>query len=83
MTRATMETDKGTINLELFEVDAPNTVKNFIDLSKKGFYNGLAFHRVIPNFVPRTTGSGGSTDSRTAIWATALDHKIGDDAMEG
>jgi len=46
-----METDKGTIHLELFDQDAPNTVKNFIDLSKSGFYDGLAFHRVIPNFM--------------------------------
>jgi len=51
MTRAIMETDKGTIHLELFDQDAPNTVKNFIDLSKSGFYDGLAFHRVIPNFM--------------------------------
>ncbi|MBD2325274.1 peptidylprolyl isomerase [Alkalinema sp. FACHB-956] len=51
MTRAIMETDKGTINLELFDVDAPNTVKNFVELSEKGFYDGLAFHRVIPNFM--------------------------------
>lgn len=51
MTRAIMETEKGTINLELFDKDAPNTVKNFVDLANKGFYNGLAFHRVIPNFM--------------------------------
>ncbi|MGI0491881.1 peptidylprolyl isomerase [Alkalinema pantanalense CENA528] len=51
MTRAIMETDKGTINLELFDADAPNTVKNFVELSEKGFYDGLAFHRVIPNFM--------------------------------
>lgn len=64
MTRAIMETDKGTINLELFDQDAPNTVKNFVDLSNKGFYDGLNFHRVIPNFViqggcPNGTGTGG------------------------
>jgi peptidyl-prolyl cis-trans isomerase B (cyclophilin B) len=51
MTHAIMETDKGTINLELFDQDAPNTVKNFVELSKKGYYDGLAFHRVIPNFM--------------------------------
>jgi peptidyl-prolyl cis-trans isomerase B (cyclophilin B) len=51
MTRAIMETDKGTIHLELFDKDAPNTVKNFTDLAKSGFYDGLAFHRVIPNFM--------------------------------
>lgn len=64
MTRAIMETDKGTIELELFEKDAPNTVKNFVDLSNKGFYNGLSFHRVIPNFMiqggcPSGNGTGG------------------------
>lgn len=51
MTRAIMETDKGTIHLELFDQDAPNTVKNFVDLANKGFYDGLKFHRVIPNFM--------------------------------
>jgi peptidyl-prolyl cis-trans isomerase B (cyclophilin B) len=64
MTRAIMETSKGIINLDLFSEDAPNTVKNFVDLSKKGFYDGLNFHRVIPNFMvqggcPNGTGMGG------------------------
>ncbi|MGQ9871233.1 peptidylprolyl isomerase [Leptodesmis sp.] len=51
MTRAIMETNKGTIHLDLFDQDAPNTVKNFVELAKSGFYDGLAFHRVIPNFM--------------------------------
>jgi len=64
MTRAIMETDKGKITLQLFENDAPNTVKNFVDLSNSGFYDGLNFHRVIPNFMvqggcPKGTGTGG------------------------
>jgi peptidyl-prolyl cis-trans isomerase B (cyclophilin B) len=64
MTRAIMETDKGTIHLDLFDADAPNTVKNFVDLSEKGFYDGLNFHRVIPDFMvqggcPLGTGTGG------------------------
>ncbi|MDJ1174570.1 peptidylprolyl isomerase [Roseofilum sp. BLCC_M91] len=64
MTRAIMETEKGTINLELFDQDAPNTVKNFVELSQKGFYDGLTFHRVIDNFMiqggcPLGTGTGG------------------------
>ncbi|MBD2103541.1 peptidylprolyl isomerase [Leptolyngbya sp. FACHB-261] len=64
MTRAIMETDKGTIHLELFDQDAPGTVKNFVDLANKGFYNGLNFHRVIPNFMiqggcPQGTGTAG------------------------
>lgn len=52
------------MKVEFFEKDAPNTVKNFVDLSRKGFYDGLTFHRVIPNFViqggcPKGTGVGG------------------------
>ena len=59
-----METDKGTINLELFDKDAPNTVANFTKLAKSGFYNGLKFHRVINDFMiqggdPTGTGGGG------------------------
>jgi peptidyl-prolyl cis-trans isomerase B (cyclophilin B) len=64
MTRAIMETEKGTINLLLFDADAPNTVKNFVELAEKGFYDGLSFHRVIPNFMiqggcPKGNGTGG------------------------
>lgn len=64
MTRAIMETEKGTIHLDLFDEDAPNTVKNFVELSEKGFYDGLTFHRVIDNFMiqggcPHGTGTGG------------------------
>jgi len=61
---AEIHTKKGVMKIKFFEKDAPNTVKNFIDLANKGFYNGLTFHRVIPNFViqggcPKGTGSGG------------------------
>jgi peptidyl-prolyl cis-trans isomerase B (cyclophilin B) len=64
MPKAIMETNKGTIHLDLFDKEAPNTVKNFTDLAKKGFYNGLAFHRVIKDFMiqggcPKGTGTGG------------------------
>ena len=64
MKTATIHTVKGDMKVEFFEKDAPNTVKNFIDLSEKGFYDGLTFHRVIPNFViqggcPDGTGAGG------------------------
>lgn len=64
MKTATILTDKGTMKVEFYEKDAPNTVKNFIDLVNKGFYNGLTFHRVIPNFViqggcPNGIGNGG------------------------
>ncbi len=64
MPRAIMETDKGTIHLELFDKEAPGTVQNFIDLASNGFYDGLNFHRVIPNFMiqggcPKGNGTGG------------------------
>ena len=59
-----MKTEKGDIRIEFFDEDAPNTVKNFKDLIQDGFYDGLNFHRVIPNFViqggcPNGTGTGG------------------------
>ena len=64
MTKAIMETEKGTIHIDFFDSDAPNTVANFVKLSKDGFYDGLNFHRVIPNFMiqggcPKGTGTGG------------------------
>ncbi len=64
MKKAKVETEKGTMVVELFEKDAPGTVANFEKLIKEGFYNGLTFHRVIPNFViqggcPNGTGTGG------------------------
>lgn len=64
MKKAIIETDNGNIVIELFEKDAPGTVENFESLIKKGFYDGLTFHRVIPGFVaqggcPHGTGTGG------------------------
>jgi len=64
MKKAMIETDKGNIILELFENDAPNTVANFVKLINKGYYNGIKFHRVIPNFMvqggcPVGNGTGG------------------------
>ena len=64
MTNATMQTNHGTIEVELFGGDAPKTVENFVKLSREGFYDGVVFHRVIPDFMiqggdPTGTGSGG------------------------
>lgn len=64
MKTAEIITAKGTMKVEFYEKDAPNTVQNFVDLAEKGFYDGLTFHRVIPNFViqggcPVGNGSGG------------------------
>ena len=58
---ATIETDKGAIKVELYAQHAPQTVNNFIFLAREGFYDGVAFHRVIPNFVIQggdSTGTG-------------------------
>ncbi len=51
MTSATISTDKGDIQLDLFTTGAPKAAQNFIDLAKKGFYDGVIFHRVVPGFV--------------------------------
>ena len=51
MKTAEIHTAKGVMKVEFYEKDAPKTVQNFIDLAKKGFYDGLTFHRVIPDFV--------------------------------
>ena len=64
MEKAIITTNHGTMEVEFFEKDAPNTVANFKKLSKEGFYDGLTFHRVIPDFViqggcPNGTGAGG------------------------
>jgi len=64
MTNATMQTNHGSIRLELFDEDAPKTVDNFTKLARKSFYNGVIFHRIIPDFMiqggdPTGTGSGG------------------------
>lgn len=61
---ATIETEKGDIKCELYPEYAPLSVTNFVQLAKGGFYNGLTFHRVVPNFViqggdPTGTGAGG------------------------
>lgn len=64
MKTAELKTSKGTMKVEFYEEDAPNTVANFVKLAEDGFYDGLTFHRVIPNFViqggcPDGTGAGG------------------------
>lgn len=64
MQTAEIHTNKGVMKVNFFETDAPIAVKNFTDLAKKGFYDGLTFHRVIPNFMiqggcPNGIGNGG------------------------
>jgi cyclophilin family peptidyl-prolyl cis-trans isomerase len=64
MSQATMHTNHGPIVLELHDDDAPKTVENFLKLSRDGYYDGLIFHRIIPDFMiqggcPQGTGTGG------------------------
>jgi cyclophilin family peptidyl-prolyl cis-trans isomerase len=64
MSTATLHTNQGSIELELFDEDAPKTVENFRKLAADGFYDGVIFHRVIPEFMiqggdPTGTGTGG------------------------
>ena len=64
MTHATLHTSEGVVGVELFSDDAPRTVENFAKLAGEGFYDGLTFHRVIPDFMvqagcPRGDGTGG------------------------
>jgi cyclophilin family peptidyl-prolyl cis-trans isomerase len=64
MTNATLQTNHGAIDIELFDEDAPKTVENFKKLAQDGFYDGVIFHRVISDFMiqggdPTGTGSGG------------------------
>lgn len=64
VTTATLTTNKGAVELELFDADAPKTVANFVKLSRDGFYDGVIFHRVIESFMiqggdPTGTGMGG------------------------
>jgi peptidyl-prolyl cis-trans isomerase B (cyclophilin B) len=64
MSKATLQTNSGAITIEFFDEDAPKTVENFRKLAGEGFYDGLIFHRVIPEFMiqggcPQGTGTGG------------------------
>jgi len=64
MSRATIRTEKGEMEVEFYDDDAPGTVENFLKLTREGYYDGLTFHRVIPGFViqggcPKGDGTGG------------------------
>jgi peptidyl-prolyl cis-trans isomerase B (cyclophilin B) len=64
MSSATLHTNQGAIEIELFDGEAPKTVDNFVKLARDGFYDGVIFHRVIPDFMiqggdPTGTGTGG------------------------
>jgi peptidyl-prolyl cis-trans isomerase B (cyclophilin B) len=86
MSQAVFETTKGVIVLDLFDQDTPATVKNFVELVNKGFYNGLKFHRVIDNFMvqggcPQGTGTGGPGYNIECEIRPNLKHQTGSLAM--
>ncbi len=75
-TVAVIKTTMGTIEIEFYEKEAPKTVENFIGLAKKGYYNGILFHRVIDKFMiqggdPTGSGSGGSS-----IWGKEFEDEV-------
>lgn len=77
--KVTIETTLGNIVAELYKEDAPKTVENFTTLAKKGFYDGIIFHRVIPNFMiqtgdPTGTGTGGPGYKFADEFSTKLKH---------
>ncbi|HEV7301861.1 MAG TPA: peptidylprolyl isomerase [Tepidisphaeraceae bacterium] len=84
---ATIETSRGTINVDLFAKEAPMTVNNFVFLSRDGFYDGLTFHRVINDFMiqggdPNGTGSGGpGYKFGDEVGAGKPKHKVGSLSM--
>ena len=77
--KATIETSKGRIVIELYQDEVPKTVENFVKLAKQGFYNGIVFHRVIPGFMVQTgdptgTGRGGPGYAFADEFAPSLHH---------
>ena len=84
---AVFDTSRGKITVDLFPKDAPKTVNNFVFLSREGFYNGLKFHRVIPDFMiqggdPQGTGSGGpGYKFADEVGAGKPKHKVGSLSM--
>jgi peptidyl-prolyl cis-trans isomerase B (cyclophilin B) len=84
---AVLDTNRGKITIDLFPKDAPKTVNNFVFLAKDGFYNGLKFHRVIPDFMvqggdPQGTGSGGpGYKFGDEVGAGKPKHKVGSLSM--
>jgi cyclophilin family peptidyl-prolyl cis-trans isomerase len=86
MTRATISTEKGDIDVDLFTTDAPKATQNFIDLAKKGFYDDVVFHRVIPGFVAQAgDGEYGKKSSldRSRVGTGGPGYKFEDEPVKG
>jgi cyclophilin family peptidyl-prolyl cis-trans isomerase len=86
MTRATIETDKGAIEIELSVSGAPKAAANFIELARKGFYDGVVFHRLVPGFVIQGgDGEHGHVDrlDRGRLGTGGPGYKFADEPFEG
>jgi cyclophilin family peptidyl-prolyl cis-trans isomerase len=86
MTRATIATELGDIEVELYDESAPKAAKNFVDLSKKGFYDDVIFHRVIPGFVIQGgDGQYGKKSSleRSRVGTGGPGYKFEDEPVQG
>ena len=86
MTSATISTEKGDIDIDLFTTDAPKASQNFIDLAKKGFYDDVVFHRVIPGFVAQAgDGEHGKKSSlnRGRVGTGGPGYKFEDEPVKG
>jgi cyclophilin family peptidyl-prolyl cis-trans isomerase len=68
--KATFQTTKGKIIIELLEKDTPKTVENFVKLAKAGFYDGVKFHRVIQDFMIQSGDPLTKDDNKVAMWGT-------------
>jgi cyclophilin family peptidyl-prolyl cis-trans isomerase len=86
MTRATIATELGDIEVELYTTDAPKTAQNFVDLAKKGFYDDVIFHRVIPGFMIQ--GGDGEHGKKSSLNASRVGtggpgYKFADEPVTG
>ncbi len=73
---AVLETEKGTIEIELLPAEAPKTVENFRLLAERGFYNGLTFHRIVKKFMIQTGGPQGDGRGGVSAWGGTFDDEI-------
>jgi cyclophilin family peptidyl-prolyl cis-trans isomerase len=86
MTKATIDTDKGVIEIELADASAPKATANFIELAKKGYYDGVVFHRLVPGFVIQGgDGEHGHIDklNRGSLGTGGPGYKFADEPFEG
>ena len=86
MTKATIETDKGTIEIDIHDKGAPKASANFIELARKGFYDGVIFHRLVPGFVIQGgDGEHGHIDklNRGSLGTGGPGYKFADEPFEG